>query len=106
MFDSKLATAAARVRDALSGKSAEKAAEMNDALAVTFAEHFAMQNAQSHAFAGGAISQGDATYIYAALGEGFDADNGGWASGTDVATKYVVTCAVGELLRRKIAARV
>lgn len=70
------------------------------ALDNTLTEHFAYQQLQSQAFAMQGIDVTTATVIYAALGEVPAAD--GWASGTDLATKLVVTQALATLARRSI----
>lgn len=61
-------------------------------------EHAAYQNEQARAFAIGVLSHDEAMVCYAALGENPSAANGGWACGTDLATKVVVTKVIGELL--------
>lgn len=61
-------------------------------------EHFAYQSAQSHAHAAGRLSTSEAQTIYVALGE--VPDETGWAAGTDLATKLVVTQVLAELIRR------
>lgn len=66
----------------------------------TPAEHFRYQQLQSEAHALGHITTEDAIVIYAALGEAPDAS--GWAAGTDLATKLIVTEALGELVSRRI----
>jgi len=67
-------------------------------MAVTFGEHFAYQNAQARAHVSGKLSTDEAQIIYIALGEVGSQDNGGWASGTDLATKVVVTLTIGQLI--------
>ena len=62
----------------------------------TFADHAAYQTAQSRAHATGKITTDEAMTIYMALGEVPAAD--GWAAGTDLATKIVVTQVIGELI--------
>ena len=65
-------------------------------LPLTFQEHFAYQEAQAHAFAGGILTEGEAMIAYRALGEVYNAGNGGWATHSP-ATKIVVTKLIGEL---------
>lgn len=66
-------------------------APLEASLAVTFEEHFAYQNAQARAHALGRITTAEAQTVYVALGEVGSDENGGWAAGTDLATKVVVT---------------
>lgn len=66
-------------------------------LANSVMEHIAFQNAQARAFAMGKLTQAEATTIYTALGEVPAGD--GWASGTDLATKIIVTQVMAELVR-------
>lgn len=63
-------------------------------------EHFTYQTIQSQAHAMGKITTAEAQVIYIALGEVPAAD--GWAEGTDLATKVIVTQALGELIRRAL----
>jgi hypothetical protein len=71
---------------------------LDETLAVSFEEHFRFQETQARAHAGGKLSTDEAMIVYRALGElGSDA-NGGWANGTDLATKVSVTLLMGELL--------
>lgn len=72
-------------------------------LDVAFDEHFAYQEAQALAHAMGKLSQEDAMVIYRALGEVGSEKNGGWALGTDKATKVVVTLAMHELIQWKLS---
>lgn len=66
----------------------------------SFDEHYRYQNLQSQAFAMGKLSFPEAQRIYAALGEVPAAD--GWAEGTDLATKLIVTEVLGELVAARI----
>lgn len=59
-------------------------------------EHFAFQNAQARAHAKGLITTDEAQTIYMALGEVPASD--GWASGTDLATKLIVTEVMAEIM--------
>ena len=76
----------------------ERQAELNDTLALEALEHHAYQNAQARAHASGILTTDEAQIVYAALGEVGSAENGGWAAGTDLPTKVVVTQLVGELM--------
>jgi hypothetical protein len=67
----------------------------------TFTDHYAMQGIQSRLFASGKIGLAVAQTIYVALGEAPAED--GWAAGTDLATKVVVTEYLGAMLRGQIA---
>jgi len=65
-------------------------------LSIDFKEHFAYQEAQAHAHAGGILTTAEAMIVYRALGEVHNSSNGGWAT-HDPATIVVVTQLVGEL---------
>lgn len=80
--------------------SDEERADLDATFAVAWDEHFAYQQEQARAHAMGRITTEEATTIYAALGEVGSPENGGWAAGTDTATKVVVTLAMRDLLAR------
>jgi len=65
----------------------------------TALEHFAFQEAQARAHASGRLTTDEAQIIYMALGATGSA--GGWAKGTDLATKVIVTEVIAELLARR-----
>lgn len=73
-------------------------------LDVDFAEHAAYQDTQAWAHVSGILTTEEAQTIYVALGEVGSTKNGGWAAGTDLATKVVVTNVMRELLDAKIRA--
>jgi len=81
------------------------AANLDKELAVDFEEHFKYQQLQAEFHAAGRLTPDAAQIVYVALGEIGDSDNGGWAAGTDLATKVIVTQLMGELLRLKLAQR-
>lgn len=93
-----------RVRAALADKDGMTRTKLEANLDVDTEEHFRYQETQAWAHASGIISQADAQIVYAALGEVYSASNGGWAAGTDLATKVAVTQLIGELLEAKITA--
>jgi hypothetical protein len=66
-------------------------------------EHVAYQNAQARAHATGTLTTAEAQTVYIALGEAPSAS--GWAAGTDLATKLVVTELMAELVGRSVALR-
>ena len=66
-------------------------------LALTFEEFVAYQQTQAIAYSKGVLRLHEANLIHSALGDSWSPSNGGWASGTDAATKVVVTKALGEL---------
>jgi hypothetical protein len=88
------------VRAKLADLSAEDAAKLDAEMAVDWNEHFQYQEQQARAHAAGILSTDEALIVYAALGEVGAPSNGGWASGTDTATKVAVTLLMGELLTR------
>jgi hypothetical protein len=79
-----------------------KVAKLDETLAVTFDEHFRFQQMQAEAHVSGILETDAALLIYAALGEVGSSKNGGWAAGTNLATKVVITQLMGELLARKV----
>ena len=101
----RLLPALERVRAKVEELDAAATARLDATLAVDFEDHFAYQEAQAHAHASGKLRPAEAQMIYASLGHVGSADNGGWAAGTDLATKVVVTQAIGELLGARIEAR-
>ena len=90
--------AAEQLREQLETMDAAKCLALEASLAIDFSEHAAYQDAQASAHAGGVLSTEEALTVYAALGEIGDADNGGWARGTDWALKVTVTRLMAELL--------
>lgn len=69
----------------------------------TLAEHFTYQQTQARAHAMGRITTEEAQTIYMALGDPPAAN--GWASGTDLATKVVITEVMAELLASALMRR-
>jgi hypothetical protein len=101
----RIETAIARVRETFATLPADKVESVDTSLALDFGEHFEYQEVQARAHVSGKLSTDEAQIVYAALGEVGSASNGGWAAGTDTATKYAVTLVIGELLKARIAAR-
>jgi hypothetical protein len=94
---------AARAKiDALDGRARDR---LEAATVLEGDDHFQYQQVQAQAHAAGTIPTDEAQVIYVALGEVGSAENGGWARGTDLATKVVVTQAVAELLQLQIKRR-
>lgn len=89
-----------KARVTLSTVEPAKLATAEAALAIDVLELAAMQDAKSRAQVMGLINVDEAMTIYTALGEAPSPGNGGWAPGTDVATKYVVTSFIKALLER------
>ena len=81
----------------------EAVARLEAGLANDLDTHFRSQNAQAEAHAMGRISTEEAQVIYLALGEVPVED--GWAEGTDLATKVVVTEFLVGLVGAQIARR-
>lgn len=105
LIESKLSRAIEDARERLLGAGDLTAAQLRkaeDDLAIDGEEHFQYQQTQAEAHAGGLLDRDSALTVYAALGENWNPDNGGWASEADLATKYVVTILMGKLLARKI----
>lgn len=83
----------------------QKLADLEPKLAIDFGEHFAYQQWQAEAHVMGKLSTDEAQIVYAALGEVGSDSNGGWAKGTDAATKLAVTQLMAKFAKDKIAAR-
>jgi hypothetical protein len=97
------AIAAAAVK--IAALDSSKAVELDAAMAIDFEEHFAFQTQQSTAHAEQLLATDAALLIYRSLGEVRHEPNGGWAAGTDTATKVVVTQLMSELLARRLKGR-
>jgi hypothetical protein len=102
---SKMTDAIVAMRTKIEGLSPEQRKGLEDGMAVDFQEHFQYQEQQARAHAMGKISTEDAQVIYNALGEVGSSSNGGWAADTDLATKVVVTQAIGQLLGMTLGKR-
>ena len=70
--------------------------EVERKMANTFVEHAHYQDLQARAFATGKLNQEEAQTIYHALGEA--PGPSGWAAGTDLAAKIVITQIMVELI--------
>ena len=89
----------------LKGQPIEASLAKNDeTLALTVSEHAEFQKCQSRASVMGILNTDEALTIYNALGEYHNDENGGWQDGVSLATKVIITQAVGELLERRIKA--
>jgi hypothetical protein len=75
--------------------------DLERTLAIEPFEHVAFQNAQAYAHAQGLLTVDEAMTVYTALGEYGSIENGGWAAGTDLATKVTITNLMGELIARQ-----
>lgn len=100
----RLTAAIDRAREKFAALDPDKQEKVDASLDLKPGEHFEYQQTQAHAHAAGTISAAEAQVMYAALGEVCSTTNGGWTDGTDTATKYVVTAAVGELLAKRLRA--
>ncbi len=88
-----------RVRDAIERiRTNPNLYKLEGKQAITFQEHAAYQTTQSQAFASNKLTMNEAYICYQALGEVWSEENEGWAPGTDLATKVMVTQLVGELM--------
>ena len=82
----------------LKGQPIEASLAKNDeTLALTVSEHAEFQKCQSRANVMGILNTDEALTIYNALGEYHNDENGGWQDGVSLATKVIITQAVGEL---------
>lgn len=97
----RITPAIAKMQSRIEALTPEKRANLDAGMAVEPFEHAAFQNAQAHALAAGNLTFDEAMVIYRALGEVGSSRNGGWASGTDLATKVIVTQVMGELLAKR-----
>ena len=73
-------------------------ATVEQTAALSFADHFAYQNAQSEAFTMGKITLEESQTVYIALGEAMSETNGGWKAHVDLPLKVAITTLIGELL--------
>jgi hypothetical protein len=87
-----------RIAERCADLAPDAAADLEREMDVTAAEHFAYQEAQARAHVSGKLSAGEAMIVYRALGETGSQGNGGWAAGTDLATKVAATLLMGELI--------
>lgn len=87
-----------RAQTKIRGLDEEKVLKLEENCKIDFRDHFAYQQAQAQAHAGGKLSTGEAMILYQSLGEVWSEGNGGWKKGTPLATKIVVTQVIGELL--------
>jgi hypothetical protein len=93
-----VADAVALVASRLGALSDGERAAFEREMDVSAEEHFRFQQAQAQAHAGGYLSTDEAMIVYAALGEYGSSRNGGWAAGTDLATKVAVTLMMPSLV--------
>lgn len=100
----RLAVAIATVQARLDsqGFDAHKLADLDATLALEPDEHFHYQQLQAEMHAGGKLTVDEALLIYTALGETYTEHNGGWTADTTLATKYVVTQVIGELIKSRM----
>src|SRR5208282_5157917 len=74
--------AVSRVAEKLATLTEEKRASLQKSVAITFPEHFAFQQAQATAHAGGKLTLDEAQIVYLALGPSYEGD---WPEGTTLA---------------------
>lgn len=98
----KLSSMIASVRVKCDALDSDTYEQLDKNLAVDFDEHFQYQQLQAEAHAMQLLSPEAAMIVYNALGEIGSDENGGWASGTDLPTKVVVTQLMAELLKKKV----
>jgi hypothetical protein len=79
---------------------------VDDGMAINGMEHFKFQEMQAESHATGMLTPEAAQIVYVSLGEVGSQKNGGWAAGTDTATKVIVTQLMGELLSLKLASAI
>ena len=94
----RVSTAIDTVTERLNDLSPAKIKSLEVINVLEFSEHFQYQEKQAQAHASGKLSTEEANILYVALGEIGADSNGGWAEGTNLATKIVVTMVIGELL--------
>lgn len=93
------------IQERLDGLTEAEVQKLDAEMDVSFEEFFAFQQAQAYAHVSGKITTEEAQIVYAALGEVGSADNGGWAEGTNTATKVAVTKVVSELIAARVEGR-
>lgn len=76
----------------------ESLVKLDNEMSITASEHFAFQDAQARAHAGGVLSLDEAQTIYVALGNVQSTTNGGWQPHVDLPLKLTITQTMGELL--------
>lgn len=87
------------VRGAIEMADDRQRAVIEEASIIDWEMHFAFQEAQKHALAGGKLSPDEAQVVYASLGERWSESNGGWTEGTDLGTKVTILRLMHELLQ-------
>jgi len=93
------------IREGLNEKPKAARDKVDETFSIDLEEFVAYQNIKSEFFTKGVITEGAAQFIYEALGENMNGGNGGWAEGTDTATKVTVSKLMQELLETKLRAR-
>ena len=94
----RVTAAIAQMRERVATLEPDKVERLERGNVLDSFEHAQYQNQQARAHATGRLTTEEAQVLYIALGEVGNPSNGGWATGTDLATKLVVTMVIGELL--------
>jgi len=94
----RVTAAIAQMRERVATLEPDKVERLEKGNVLDSFEHAQYQNQQARAHATGRLTTEEAQVLYIALGEVGNPSNGGWATGTDLATKLVVTMVIGELL--------
>ncbi|HEU5112107.1 MAG TPA: hypothetical protein VFU96_02250 [Acidimicrobiia bacterium] len=102
-MENRVDTARIKVQERIDRLSDDARAKLESTTDITFDEHFQFQETQARFHAMEIINQEEALIVYGALGEVGSQENGGWAEGTDLATKIVVTQLMAELLALRLA---
>lgn len=106
MTPNRVAKMAATIQERIDALPPERAASLDESMAIDASEHFRFQQMQAEAHASGTLTADEALTVYAALGDPVGSDaNGGWAAGTTTAAKCTVTKLMAELLGRKLGVR-
>jgi len=98
----RVTAAIAQMRERVATLEPDKVERLEKGNVLDSFEHAQYQNQQARAHATGRLTTEEAQVLYIALGEVGNPSNGGWATGTDLATKLVVTMVIGELLGARV----
>ena len=93
----RIEVAVGRAQALLDGVGEEKRASLTSAMALSFDEFVAFQNAQALAHASGRLTADEAMAVYTGLGgESFAGD---WPAETSLALRVTITQLMGQLMR-------
>ena len=103
LTDTRLNRLIAECRTKCAALDPSEVLKLDAAMAIDFEEHYEFQRLQVKYRTLEVMTNGAAQIVYMALGENHSRSNGGWAQGTDTATKCIITQLMGQLLTMSIA---